>query len=256
MISTIDACAYESRIKGINAGLKAAVAITTLLLCIGTGDVFISVSVFLSMGAVTIFLGGLSTKKYLALLKIPVVFLILGTVAIAVGVSPVPAGRFYVSLPGFYLYLSEEGAVLSARLVLKAMASVSAMYMLVLSTPASEIINLLGKLHVPKLISELMNLIYRFIFVMMDVQSSMKQAAESRLGYHNFLTSCKSFGGLGANLFIVSLKKAGTYYDAMTARCYQGELIFLEEKKPVKAKEAAAAAGYIALLLLLWLVRK
>ena len=171
-----------------------------------------------------------------------------------VGISPVPAGHFYVPLPGFYLYLSEGGAALSAHLVLKAMASVSAMYMLVLSTPASEIINLLGKLHLPKLISELMNLIYRFIFVMMDVQSSMKQAAESRLGYHNFLTSCRSFGGIGANLFIVSLKKAGTYYDAMIARCYQGELVFLEENKPVKAKEAVVAAGYIAVLLLLWLV--
>ncbi|WP_277409654.1 hypothetical protein [Lacrimispora xylanisolvens] len=44
------------------------------------------------------------------------------------------------------------------------------------------------------------------------------------------------------------------YYDAMTARCYEGELLFLEEKRPVKAKEVAAAASYLAFLLLLWLV--
>ena len=253
-INTIDSYAYESRIKEINPGLKAVVAMAALLFCIGTGDVLVSVTVFLSMGIITVFMGGLSVQKYFALLKIPVTFLVLGTAAIVVGISHVPAGRFYITMPGFYLYLSDGGADLTARLILKAMAAVSAMYMLVLSTPASEIINLLGKLHVPKLISELMNLIYRFIFVMMDVQVHMKQAAESRLGYHNFLTSCRSFGGIGANLFIVSLKKAGMYYDAMTARCYEGELLFLEEKRPVKAKEVAAAASYLAFLLLLWLV--
>jgi cobalt/nickel transport system permease protein len=253
-IHTIDFYAYESRLKGLNPGLKAVVAIAALLICIGTGNYLVSVTVFLTMGGVTVIWGGLSFWKYLGLLKIPVTFLILGTAAIVVGISSAPTGRFCVSLPGFYLYLSDDGAILSARLIIKAMACVSAMYMLVLSTPASEVINLLGKLPLPRLLLELMNLIYRFIFVMMDVQSRMKQAAQSRLGYSSFFTSCRSFGGIGANLFLVSLKKAGTYYDAMTSRCYEGELLFMEEVKPVKRKEAAVAAGYIAVLLLLLLI--
>ena len=252
IIDTIDSYAYESRMRGINPGIKAAVAMVAVLFCITTSDTLIFITVFLSMGAGTIVVGGLSVRRYLGLLKIPIAFLILGTLAIIVGISPEPNASMYVSLPGGYLYLKKGGLALSVRLILRAMACVSAMYMLMLSTPASEVINLLGKLHVPRLLSELMNLIYRFIFIMLDVEMRMKQAAVSRLGYRDFLTSCRSFGGIGANLFVVSLKKAGVYYDAMTARCYQGELLFLEEEKPVKKREIAAVAGYAFVLLLLW----
>ena len=252
IIDTIDAYAYESRMRGINPGLKAGVAAAAVLFCISNNNSLIFMTVFLSMGAGTILLGGLSLKNYLRLLTIPIAFLILGTLAIMIGFSMEPRGSVWVSLPVGYLYVTKSGLALSARLILRAMACVSAMYMLVLSTPASEVINLLTKLHVPSLLSELMNLIYRFIFIMLDVEIRMKQAAASRLGYRDFFTSCRSFGGIGANLFVVSLKKAGLYYDAMTARCYQGELMFLEEEKPVKKREAVAAAGYIALLFLVW----
>ena len=59
----------------------------------------------------------------------------------------------------------------------------------------------------------------------------MQISAEARLGFCDFRTSCYSFGQIAANLFIVALKKANAYYDAMEARCYDGTLCFLEEKK-------------------------
>ena len=50
----------------------------------------------------------------------------------------------------------------------------------------------------------------------------MQISAEARLGFCDFRTSCYSFGQIAANLFIVALKKANAYYDAMEARCYHG----------------------------------
>ncbi|MFT4107865.1 MAG: cobalt ECF transporter T component CbiQ [Lacrimispora sp.] len=254
MLNTIDYYACVSRLRSWNSRLKAAVAVSGLLVCIAANDVRISCLVLLSMSAITIFAGGLSWRKYLVLFRIPFGFLVLGTAAIAIGISREPYGQVLISGAGLYLYVTKEGIRLAAGLVLKASASLSAMYMLVLSTTASEVIGVLQSTRVPKLIVELMNLIYRFIFVMTDSQRQMKQAAESRLGYRDFTTSCRTFGRIGGNLFVVSLKKAGIYYNAMIARCYNGELLFLEEERPVKRGQIAVSVGYVGVLLLVWLL--
>ncbi|WP_394523916.1 cobalt ECF transporter T component CbiQ [Lacrimispora sp. JR3] len=253
-IHTIDYYAYVSGMKGWNSQFKAIVAVAALFFCIGADKVWVSMLVFLPMSFLTVFVGRVSWRSYLALLRIPLAFLLMGTAAIAVGLSPVPYGNVSVSVFGYYLYLTEDGLRMAVRLILKAMAALSAMYMLVLSTPASEIICIFGRLHVPKIILELMNMIYRFIFVMMDTQYRMRLAAESRLGFLGFRTACRSFGSLAGNLFVVSLKKAGVYYDALTARCYDGELMFLEEEKRLKGWQIWAAVSYFLILFLGYLL--
>ena len=94
----------------------------------------------------------------------------------------------------FYIYCSKASLLKAGNLVFKALGAVSALYMMTLTTPLSEIIAVLRKAHVPKLIIELMNMIYRYIFIMIDTHSRMKNSAESRLGYCDFKTSCYSFG--------------------------------------------------------------
>jgi cobalt/nickel transport system permease protein len=254
MMETIDSYAYESHMRGISPGFKAAVAAGALIFCIGANHLGISITVLLTMSAVTVWFGGLPLLKYLKLLKIPLGFLILGTVAIVIEISSRPFG--YVLFHGFghYVCVSKAGGVTALKLVLKAVAALSAMYMLVLSTPASEVIGVIKSLRVPKLFIELMHMIYRFIFVMTDTQRLMKQAAVSRLGYHDFRTSCRSFGSSAGNLFVVSLKKASTYYDAMVARCYDGELLFLTEEKRVDLRQIIAAFCYFVVLLLIFLL--
>ena len=144
----------------------------------------------------------------------------------------------------------------AGNLVLKALGAVSALYMMTLTTPLSEIIAVLRKAHVPKLIIELMNMIYRYIFIMIDTHSRMKNSAESRLGYCDFKTSCYSFGQVASNLLVVSLKRGNNYYNALEARCYNGDLQFLEEKKQVKAGQVVMAVIFIIILLLIWFFTK
>lgn len=252
IIYTIDQYAYVSRLRSLNPRLKALGAIAALIFCVAADRIWVSVFVLLSMSAFTVFLGGLSWKKYLRLLKIPLAFLFLGTAAIVTGISAGNQEWTFLRIGGISFYLVRGGPQLAFRLILKAMGAVSAMYMLVLSTPASEVISVFGHLRVPGVFLELMNMIYRFIFVMMDTQCRMRDAAESRLGYRDFYTACRSFGSTAGNLFVVSLKKAGTYYDAMTARCYDGELKFLEEDKPVKGWQKTAFICYFLLLAGVW----
>ena len=111
----------------------------------------------------------------------------------------------------------------------------------------------LHKIHCPSLFTELMHMIYRYIFILLEVQHNMQISAEARLGFCDFRTSCYSFGQIAANLFIVALKKANAYYDAMEARCYDGTLCFLEEKKKLPLPYIIASGTFFLFLVVLWL---
>ena len=138
-------------------------------------------------------------------------------------------------------------------LMLKVFGAVSCMFLMTLSTPSHELFSVLHKIHCPSLFTELMHMIYRYIFILLEVQHNMQISAEARLGFCDFRTSCYSFGQIAANLFIVALKKANAYYDAMEARCYDGTLCFLEEKKKLPLPYIIASGTFFLFLVVLWL---
>ncbi|HAZ06433.1 MAG TPA: cobalt ECF transporter T component CbiQ, partial [Acetobacterium sp.] len=204
----------------------------------------------------TVVKGGLPLGAYLSVLMIPLTFIILGTVAIGIDFSSQPIGQFNLYLGFGYLYTSIAKLKEMVFLMMKVFGAISAMIMMTLSTPSSEIIGVLRKAHVPKLIIELMNLIYRYIFILLDVFNNMRNSADSRQGYCDFKTSCQTFGNVASNMLVLSLKKANAYYTAMEARGYEGDLVFLEDEKPFQISQVIYAVGFMLFLLLLWYVTK
>ncbi len=255
-VQAMDFYAYQSGMKDWSGSYKVLSALLILILCILLNDIWVSLTVIVTVGMINVIGNRVPFMQYLELLKIPITFLILGCITIAFGISLKPVGDYRISLHWFYLYFTRADIIKAAELFLKAMGAVSAMYMMALSTPVSELISVLRKAHVPKVITELMNMIYRFIFILTDVQGRMKRSAVSRLGYVDFRTSCKSFGKIAGNLFVLSLKKADTYYDAMISRCYDGEIMFLEDEKKVTSVQIAGMAAYLLSLLLIWYIGK
>lgn len=244
----IDYYAYSSGIRNWNAGFKVLFSMAVLLFCIIADHIYVSLTVVLTMALFTIIKGRVKAADYFQLMTIPLTFMILGSIAIALGFSREALGDYRIDLKIGYLYTSRSGIRRCLEVFMKAWGAVSAMYLMTLSTPASELISVLQKARIPKVVVELMNMIYRFIFIMLEAQEKMKVSAQSRLGYVDFKTSCKSFGNTASNLLVVSLKKANAYYDAMISRCYDGDFLFLEEEKPVTWAQAAGAAAYLCLL--------
>lgn len=252
---SIDFYACQSNLKNWNASFKIILSFGTLLICLLANKNSVSCVVFVSMLYFTVQKIGLKLIEYLKLLFIPLTFLLMGTVAIAIEFSShVIPDEINIPVFGFYLYVSRKNLYFAFHILLKSLGAVSAMYTMALSTPVSEMITVLGKLPVPKLMIELMNMIYRFIFLLIETHHHMKYSVQSRLGYCDFKTACFSFGQIAANLLLVSLKKANTYYDAMLSRCYQGELCFLEEKKQIKSIQILGLIFYWIFLMVLWAV--
>ena len=245
----IDYYAYRSGMRRWNSGLKMFLAVVTLCLVTAFNKAAVSVFVILTMGTITLGKGKIPWKAYVHFMAAPLAFMIFSGAAIAVELGNAPSGDWNVPVYFFWICFFEENLILAGSVFLKAMAGMSALYMISLSTPVNELVLVLQKLHIPRLLIELMNLIYRYIFILLDVSEQMQTAAKARMGYRTFRQSCKSFARIAGNLFLVSLKKANAYYDALLSRGYDGKLEFLSEENPPTGKQLVFAGLYVAALL-------
>jgi cobalt/nickel transport system permease protein len=252
----IDFYSYDSKIRGWNPTFKVLFAVLILILCITLNNLYVSIAILIAMAYITTVEGGFSVHEYFSVIMIPIAFILLGTVTIGVDFSLNPIGEYNLHFVFFYIYTSQEKLKEMIFIILKSFAAVSTLQMMALSTPSSEIISVMRKAGVPKCIIELMSMIYQYIFILLGVYGKMKNSADSRDGYCDFKTALHTFGGIASNMFVISMKKANVYYDAMESRCYDGEMMFLEEDKKIEKNQIILAAVFIAILFLIWGVTK
>lgn len=252
----IDKLCYQSKLRYVNTGEKFLFSMVTLLFCIISRSLLIAFIVFTVNGILTIKMGGIPFFRYRKLIGVPLVFLFLSTATILVNFSKVPLDAFAFPIGSIYITGSFQSLRLCVQLIATALASVSCLYFLSLNTPMTDIMDFLRKMHCPVVIIELMLLIYRFIFVLLDTASAITVSQHSRLGNKDFRTSVKSFGALGSALFIRAMKKSNALYDAMESRCYDGRIRVLSESHPVNKKEVAWIICFVILLLSVCLIER
>ena len=255
-VFSIDYYAYISAIREWNPMFKVFFALAVLIMVIAMDSLYISLFVLITMCFLTVVRGRIPLHQYISTLTIPIVFVLVGSLTIALSFARSPLGQYNLHLGFFYIYTSDADLLRMVNLMAKAMAAVSALFMMTLSTPSGEIISVMRKVHMPKLFVELMNMIYRYIFVIMETNRKMHDSAESRLGYVDYRTSIKSFSGTASNLLVVSLKKANAYYDALVSRGYDGELRFLERGKKLDREQIVLGVVYILCIALLFAMQK
>jgi cobalt/nickel transport system permease protein len=230
--------AYSSKLKEVQTRHKLFFCMTALLTHLWADYLPTSILILLLMSWHTLYKGGISYKIYFKMLLLPLSFLLMSTVVIAL---PLTQASLYQA---FHLFFKSFGAL-------------SCLYYLSLTTPFVSILNTLAKWKIPLLFIELMSLMYRFIFILLETCHHMLIAQKVRLGYSTYQTSLRSFSKLFATLFIHAFKRATLLYTALEARGYDGELKFIEE--PVKQTSSHylfSCLGQLFILLLLTLFFK
>ena len=101
-----------------------------------------------------------------------------------------------------------------------------------------------------------MYLIYRYLFVLLDVQQKLTAAASARLGYAGTRRSVSTAGRVCGALLASSFRRSSLCYDAMEARDYNGRIAFLSRMPQLRWKHLLWASAYVLALLALILVRK
>jgi cobalt/nickel transport system permease protein len=246
----IDQLAVHSGLAKFNPDLKIGLGIGSLIICLLSKNCISAIIAACVMIFVTVHLGKIKCKEYWNMILIPFTFIALSGIVILVDFSKVQQG--FIDIPIFTIYIAiTKTTIISAAIVsIKAFCGICCLYMISLSTPLYEIIGVLKRCRVPKIIIELMYLMYRFIFILLDAFYNMNLSAETRLGYITLQRSYQSFFGVCSNLLVVAFKKASRSFDAMEARGYDGTITFIDKKKPITRKQIVVVGIYFISLIM------
>ncbi len=215
----IDRNAQTNRWRRIPALDKAVFAIGMMVVCLVSGwpaqlTVIVLMLCSLVLGA------RVPSRDVWSCATIPLGFIAASTVAQIITL------HFNGGVPVFGI--APEALLPAARVALRSFACLSALLWLALTTPLTDIVQLLRRLGVGSEISDIALMMFRFIWLTLDCVESGVQSQANRLGYATYRGGLRSMGTLLASLLPRVLSRARRLEAGLAARGYTGELRFVE----------------------------
>ncbi|MEW6623413.1 MAG: cobalt ECF transporter T component CbiQ [Bacillota bacterium] len=252
-MTTIDQYAYCSPFKDIHPVEKLLFAIASMLLVLIFNSYLISFIAITAMFFLLVLGAKINYKFYLRLMLIPLAFIFIGCLAVAVNFSSFQQSFiFSVKIASLWVGVSPSSFVAASILFVKSLAAVSCLYFLALTTPMVQIIYILRKLRIPAVIADLMILVYNSIFVFISTAQDIYVAQISRCGYQGFQGRVRCLAILCSNLYLKCMQRSDEAYNALLSRGFMGELKVLEEEYKFKAKNLAGIVVFNGVLLFVY----
>lgn len=239
-----ESLAWNSRLRHASTAAKAVFAAAGILAALLAPRPAGALACAAVLIIATLLGGGMRWRRYFAILLPASAFLALGALPLAfaldIGANGWPSLRFLPdALPQIF------------QLVARAIAGMSALLFLSLTTPMTELIALARRLRMPAVLVDLMVLGYRTLFVLLRSMQDMHTAQSARLGYANARKSLRAAALLAANLVVDVLHRARALELAAQARNQQGALRFLPAApRPQRGEHVLAVLGALLLFAL------
>jgi cobalt/nickel transport system permease protein len=241
--------------------IDARVKLITLLAYMVLSNFTSSLVVLFALAVIPLLyakLSGITMKPYIhrVWFYIPAlifVFSIPGSSSLFVTGKPL----FYLLEPGVLnlkdgLYFSVGGITVALRAALRAGISLSLGFLLLLTTRWSQITGALASLHVPMLFISILNMAYRYLFVISVMACDMMEARFLRtVGKLGTGENRNFMGRNAAQLFLKSHRLSEEVYDAMCCRGFTGKTVSLDQFKVKNTDVLFLINNGIILLLLL-----
>jgi cobalt/nickel transport system permease protein len=226
-MQSLDDYAHYNKLKNVNTKLKVLFAMTSLLLGVLSTSPVAPFTILLLMASLTILAAKIPAKDYLQWFSAPLLFT-LPVFMVMLFFFGSDEAWFTFKVFGYPLTVYRDGFNLGLLVVSRVLSGTSCLYFLAFTTPMVELFSILQLLRVPAIFIELMMMIYRYIFVILEEAGSMRHAQKMRLGYSGFKRSLDSVSLLASNLFIRAWDRGEKLYIAMNSRCYDGRINLLE----------------------------
>ncbi|MBW4691221.1 MAG: cobalt ECF transporter T component CbiQ [Lyngbya sp. HA4199-MV5] len=258
MALQIDTLAYTNGLRQLPPEHKLLFAIALLLLTYCT-CVPIQLAIAVWMGIWTVIYAKIPVQIYVRLLFIPIGFWLTSLPAFVIsGVDVDNLAVVQVDVwQGFtwgqyYWYLSHHGIQQAGALAARAIASTTCIYFIMLTIPFTELLSILRRLGCPTLLTELLLLMYRFIFVLLRTASEVWTAQQSRGGYHTWKLWMKSLGLLIGQLLHRTLENYHQVSQTLDSRGFTGDIRVWHSRryKPSKRYSLEALFGCTLLVVL------
>ncbi|WP_341738323.1 cobalt ECF transporter T component CbiQ [Microcoleus sp. CAWBG640] len=228
----IDSLAYTNRLRGLPPTHKLSFAIALLILSLVSGAI-VQLSIAFWLAVWIVIYAGIPGKLYLRLLSLPLMFLLTSLPAFVIsgiqlnqiqGIHADIWQGWGISMGNFYLYVSNTGLYQVSLLLPRTLASTSCMYFILLTVPFTETLQILRQLRFPPLLTELLLLMYRFIFSLWAIADELWIAQNSRCGYRTWKLGMRSLGILIGQLLQRTLVNYRQVSLSLAARGFNGEL--------------------------------
>ncbi len=246
----IDRHAYTNALARVSPTTKIFFAISMLVISVLSPISTIPIIIFIAVTLLIVFFAEIPARFYYNLLVYPLLVVLVSCVFIAFffGYGQ-PIAQ--IKLPWFTWSIYNNGVAMGASTFFRVLGALSAQYFLVLTTSMTDIFISLRRIHLPKALIEISLLIYRYIFVFMDVANKMVTAQTLRLGTQGWVKRIRSTSLLAGYLFIRSLEQGERTFVAMNARGYDGNYRVLEDLPKAKLSTIALIGAVDVFLVLL-----
>jgi cobalt/nickel transport system permease protein len=247
----LDTLAYGNRLRHLPPGQKLGLGLGTLAIAL-----FVHWPVHVAIGLWLIYwtvgYAGIPARFYLGLLLGVFSFLAAGLPAILVNFAfhqqPIPS-LWHWYLWGGQLYISPAALEQATRILSRSLASTTALFFIVLTVPFAELTGMLTKIGAPTILTELLQLCYRFIFLLTAVAQQMSISQQSRGGYCTHRRSMQSLSLLIRQLIQRTAHRYQQLAVSIKARGFNQEFRFWQaERSEFSARYAAEAIGGCLLL--------
>ncbi|MDG6223594.1 MAG: cobalt ECF transporter T component CbiQ [Candidatus Bathyarchaeota archaeon] len=224
----VDRYAYTNNLAKTSPATKLLFALSVLVISVASPSPIIPFFVFFINLALLLLYAKIPAHFYWKMLLYPLATALLSCVLIALFFG-YGESLMEIATPWFSWTIFKSGVTMAVATFLRVAGGISCLYFLVLTTPITDILILLRRIHVPQILIEMSLLIYRYIFLLLEIASQMNTAQEMRLGNTNWISKIKSTALLAGNLFIRTLEQGERTFTAMSARGYDGEIQILDD---------------------------
>jgi cobalt/nickel transport system permease protein len=226
--------AQKNGIREVNTYLKLTVGFGAILLCLLSTSYIPPLFIALLLTGAILILARVDAKTYAELFVVPLWFAIMSVTGIILISGGQEVFWSWDLLPSFSLSITRESINQGMLVFCRVIGGMSAMIFIALTAPMTDIFIVFRQCRIPEVVIDLMMIIYRTIFILMDQVIQIYHAQLMRLGYSTWRESIHSFASMSGAAFIASWDAGEDLIRAMDARCYDGKFALLGESRPVE----------------------
>jgi cobalt/nickel transport system permease protein len=184
----LDTLAYSNRLRQLPPAQKLYFALTVVLIAL-IAHYPVQILIFGWMSVWILVYAGIPLQVYSSMILGVMTFLVTSIPALAIeftgSISPeIQADCLWeMSVWGGHIYLSHQGLIQAIAVLMRSLASTSALFFIVLTIPVIDLAITCKKIGCPPILIELSLLVYRFIFLLADTAQKIVTAQISRGGY-------------------------------------------------------------------------
>ncbi len=239
--------AQKNGLREVNTYLKLAAGLGAILLCLLSTSYIAPLFIALLITGAILLLARVDAKTYAELFMVPVGFALMSVAGIVLITGGHDIFWHWDIVNGFSLSVTRESINQGMFVFCRVIGGMSAMCFIALTTPMTDIFIVLRQCRVSEVVIDLMMIIYRTIFILMNQVIQIYQAQVMRLGYSTYRESLHSFASLCGAAFIASWDAGDDLIRAMDARCYNGKFALLGENRPVERFPCFAVVLFLTL---------